>query len=282
MARDIPGLSSFTNTEEYLPVRWEAFIDICSIDMLRMMLPKLDGQDKIRAVYRIGDDNLIHSSIDKPDYELASKYGYLPHIRVPSPMSSSVIIRQGIRGLPIETLMTITNRDNYDIFIRYAIEMDRLDYVRFITGRYNVGHLNKIVKQWKIPISVYLWARDEGYLSSIKMSEVEESMGIILRDNLEEYSGLILPGIKGRILRYNISTISDKNKLDNLHLTSEDIYYAMEHRRDMRHYYLVRAMREGYFEILDEYMEDEELKAVTLDAKSTTDSTVRYLTYRYA
>lgn len=266
---------------DYVPIRWNAFIDVIPVNMLRHILCKLHGKDLARGVYRIGDHSLFIEYDVKIDHELAAEYGYIPHIRIPSMTSSSTIYRQAVQGLTLDALISITNKDNHHIMMTSAIETDRLAFVKWLVERYNI---TKIPFTWRMGPAVYSWAVDDG----LTIPKGNRLKGIVHRDDIDAYikeGGMpIIPGIHGLIRRYIVSNTTSKDKLDQLDLDADDILHGIDR---MREYYLIRAMAKGYIEILDIYMQDDELISLALNKRVTgigianIPGLVEYLDYRY-
>ena len=282
--RDIVGLTSIITYDGYLPVRWDPFIDRMPISSLRLLLPKLDGDNLERALYRIGDPTLFKKyKMYKPNYELASKYRYVPHIRVPSESSTPEVIRQAIAGLPIETLMGLTNDRTYHIFLDHAFREGRLDYIQFVMDRYNVDKVN-IPPPWEIPLAVYEWLDMDR-----RMTARERLMTAIKHDDLKAYIDIggmpIMDGIHGKILHHIIESTDDTAKLDMLKMDADAISHGIQYMPTLAHYYLARAMAQGYFDILDMYMNDGDVLRVAMDRRVTNigipDSIITYLDHRY-
>src|SRR5699024_1610785 len=104
------------------------------------------------------------------------------------------------------------------------------------------------------------------------------------------YGGLqVLPTIHGDILRYIIDQVQDTHALDTIIMEAKDIAYGLQVYVDgrMSLYYLSRAMGQGYYELLDRYMSDDDLlpisvsKVVSSIGLDSLPSIVTYLNHRY-
>lgn len=265
---------------EYMPIRWDALIPLCSAVMLGLIEPLLTEMGRIEAAYRTHDPAIL-STLSEPDVSLAVKYGYTPHI--PTDDIDAVV-----KGYPTHDLNVMINNMNYVLVLQKALQYERTDTIRYILDEYTVERGDPILLypylDMFLPRITMLYLFDHNYMSDKKGSLLEgivrddptitndrilsasdisivyeyDAINVFHAYGIEPHVGMPLQGcIHGSILHHIMLHGNDAVVSEIAPMASpKDISAALTERGDKRimNILIPIAANKGWFEIIDRFV----------------------------
>lgn len=282
----------------YLPIRWSAFIDIASTNMILIFYDMLSYEEKKRASYKMRLPGMIERF--PVDQELAIRYSYAPYI----PRNN---LEASVRVLDADRVILLVNKGNLEHVLDLVFRYGRIDVLNEILLNRRESEIEPMLFKYT---NMFLPVSSMNYLFDNNLYQNDNIQGIplqivkaIVSDDPSLLEGIVVPNtqimglifsydaddilrklkpsipnidpswkIYGNCLRFILETVQSE-KIEQLipHMDASNMDFTLslhKNNNPLRLKILIEAAKRGYIEILNKYMQRQDIPDIIVVAIS--------------